>query len=67
MSPLDRPADAHNHSVSLVIETSDDDTFDAMIDALEAFAKGELRDILSTMDPLVTVEVSTNDGISIGC
>lgn len=53
--------------VGFTITTSDEDTHDIVMDALEAFGKGELRDILSTLDPLADVVLDTSEGMTIVC
>jgi hypothetical protein len=66
-SHLDLPAAGETFTIGITITTSDDDTLDLMIETLEAFAKGDLRDILATADPLAKVMVDTNEGTVIWC
>lgn len=55
------------HKVGFTITTSDDDTLDIVMDALEEFGKTTLRDILSIHDPLATVILDSSDGLTIKC
>jgi hypothetical protein len=51
--------------VGLTVTTQDDATLDAVLEALEAFGKGELRDLIH--DPLAEVMVDTSEGDVIWC
>jgi hypothetical protein len=54
------------YSVSFTVTTSDEDTLDIMLDTLEAFAP-DVREILSSHDPLATVLLTSSDGLTIKC
>lgn len=53
--------------VGITITTDDDDTADAVLEFLEDFAKGDLRNFLALHDPLVKVLVDDSNGYSVWC
>jgi len=55
------------HTVGITITTGDDDTHDMLLDFLEAFGRGDLRDFLSNHDPLSEVILDSSDGVTVVC
>lgn len=54
-------------NIALSIDTDDDDTLDRLLELLEDFARGPVRSLLNSADPLAIAMVATSEGDATYC